>query len=88
MQSEVRFKCDWKRKLFSTNYSIVSEMVVTDLNTYNISNISRKEAFKDNQSLSDKVKDFYDPDFWKDYNIIPPTESLESAIDKLRKKHK
>ncbi|MGM9796257.1 MAG: hypothetical protein ACI3ZY_01510 [Parabacteroides sp.] len=27
---EVRFKCDWKRKLFSTNYTVVSEMVVTD----------------------------------------------------------
>lgn len=30
IRNEVRFKCDWKRKLFSTNYTIVSEMVVTD----------------------------------------------------------
>ena len=28
---------------------------------------------------------FDDPDFWKDYNIIEPTESLENAIDKLKK---
>ena len=26
-------------------------------------------------------------DFWKDYNIIEPTESLESAVKKLRKRN-
>lgn len=30
IRNEVRFKCDWKRRLFSTNYAMVSEMVVTD----------------------------------------------------------
>ena len=30
IRNGVRFKCDWKRKLFSTNYTILSEMVVTD----------------------------------------------------------
>lgn len=29
IRNGVRFKCDWKRKLFSTNYTILSEMVVT-----------------------------------------------------------
>ena len=30
IRNNIRFKCDWKRKLFSTNYTILSEMVVTD----------------------------------------------------------
>lgn len=30
IRNGVRFKCDWKRKLFSTNYTILSEMVVPD----------------------------------------------------------
>ena len=34
----------------------------------------------------DRVEYFDDPDFWADYNIIEPTESLENAIDKLKKK--
>jgi hypothetical protein len=34
----------------------------------------------------DKVEYFDDPDFWADYNIIEPTESLENAIDKLKKR--
>ncbi len=28
IRSEFNFKCDWKRRLFSTNYSVLSEMVV------------------------------------------------------------
>jgi hypothetical protein len=85
IRNEVSFKCDWKRKLFATNYSIVSEMVVTDSRQDHLSGIPRREAFKVTQSLSDKVSDFLDDDFWGAYNIIEPTESLESAVNKLKK---
>lgn len=87
IRNEVRFKCDWKRKLFSTNYAIVSEMVVTD-GKEQTSGIPYRMAFKANQSLSDKVANFTDEDFWGAYNIIEPTESLETAVTKLKKQHK
>lgn len=86
IRNEIKFKCDWKRKLFSTNYVVVSEMVVTDLVEDNVTAFSRKEAFRPNQVLSDKIRDFFDNDFWGAYNIIEPTESLESAVAKLKKK--
>ncbi len=86
IRNELKFKCDWKRKLFATNYVIVSEMVVTDIEEQNVTAITRKAAFNPNHALSDKVMDFYDNDFWGAYNIIEPTESLESAVDKLRKR--
>lgn len=85
IRNEVRFKCDWKRRLFSTNYNIMSEMVVTDMRQENVTNIPYKVSFKSNQSLSDKISDFADDDFWGNYNVIEPTESLESAVSKLRK---
>ncbi|MDR0825496.1 MAG: carboxypeptidase-like regulatory domain-containing protein [Prevotella sp.] len=85
IRNEVRFKCDYQRKLFSTNYTIVSEMVITDKNENNVAKISYKQAFDNRNSLSDKVSNFYDVDFWEDYNIIEPTESLESAVNKLKK---
>lgn len=88
IRNEVRFKCDWKKRLFSTNYTIVSEMVVTDMKQENVTNIPYKVAFKPTQSLSDKVSAFVDEDFWGNYNIIEPTESLESAVNKLRKQNK
>ena len=86
VRSELRFKCDWKRKLFGSNYLIVSEMVTTNVQDQDVSKISAKLAFKETYSLSDKVGSFYDENFWEDYNIIEPTESLESAVNKLRKK--
>ena len=87
IRNEVRFKCDWKRKLFSTNYTVVSEMVVTDGREAQ-SGIPYRFAFKADQSLSDKVLDFADESFWGAYNIIEPTESLENAVNKLKKQQK
>lgn len=84
VRNEIRFKCDWKRRLFSTTYTIVSEMVATD-NRPATGNIPYKASFKSNHSLSDRVKDFADEEFWGDYNIIKPTESLENAVHKLKK---
>ncbi len=84
IRNEVRFRCDWKKKLFATNYSITSEMVVTDGKEAD-TNIPYRMSFKSSQSLSDKVVDFADENFWGAYNIIEPTESLESAVNKLKK---
>ena len=88
IRNEVQFKCDWKRKLFATNYTVLSEMVVTESKEELVSNIPRKESFNKNESLSDKVMSFYDDNFWGAYNIIEPTESLESAITKLKKEYR
>jgi len=88
IRNEVQFKCDWKRRLFSTNYTVVSEMVVTESREEHVSNIPRKASFNVNESLSDKVMDFYDKNYWGAYNIIEPTESLESAVNKLKKEYK
>lgn len=87
IRNEVRFKCDWRRKLFSTNYTIVSEMVVTDGKEQQES-IPYRMSFKANQSLSDKVSAFSDERFWGAFNIIEPTESLENAVHKLKKQRK
>jgi len=88
IRNTVRFKCDWKKKwIFATGYTVTSETVITDSKQGNIQNIPSKLAFKQNQSLSDKVNNFYDPNFWEGYNIIEPTESLESAVNKLRKQY-
>jgi hypothetical protein len=88
IRNDLKFKCDWRRRFFSTNYDIVSEMVVTDVNLQNVALIPRKDAFRPTQILNDRVPDFYDHDFWGAYNIIEPTESLEMAVSKLKKQQK
>ena len=71
--------------MFSTSYSIVSENVITDATMDEAKKISGRVAFKDSHSLSDKVNNFSDENFWEDYNIIEPVESLENAVNRLRK---
>lgn len=88
IRNEVRFKCDWKKKLFSTSYTIQAEMVVTDSRNGNVERIPYKSSFRSKESLSDNVAFFYDEDFWGGYNIIAPTESLENAVSKLKKQHR
>lgn len=83
-RSTMRFNCDWKKRLFATSYTAVDELVVTDVREPAVP-IARADAFRTVDILSDKAVEFLDPDYWKDYNIIEPTESLEHAIGRLRK---
>ena len=81
----IRFKCDWKKRLFSSGYTVYSEMVVTDRQEDNFTAISNKTAFKEKQVFYDLVDEYWNEDFWKEYNIIEPAESLEHAVNKLKK---
>jgi len=85
VRSEAKFKCDWKRRLFSSKYDLVSEMVATDRSLQLGEAISYKESFKSDQAFTDKIPAFYDNTYWENYNIIAPTESLDAAVNKLRK---
>ena len=81
-----RFNCDARKRLFHTEFTAIAEMVVTNRYTgEEVVQIDRKEAFRSNDILADKTKAYFDPDFWKDYNIIEPTESLENAIGRLKR---
>ena len=85
IRTEMKFKCDWKKRLFRTDYTAVSELVTTDLHQGDEQSVPRKGAFRKKDILADKAASDYDPDFWKSYNIIAPTESLDKAMGKLRK---
>lgn len=87
IRNVIRFKCDWKKKLFSSGYTAYSEMVATNRAEHVQSGISNKDAFKQKQIFYDLVNEYWNEDFWQHYNIIEPTESLEHAVDKLKKKN-
>lgn len=85
IRNDVEFKCDWKRHFFATKYAVTSEMVITDRQIAE-NRIPWRRSFRKYQSLTDKVEDFQDPNFWEDYNILEPTETLDKAVNKLKKK--
>ena len=84
LRSTIRFACDWKKRLFKTHYTCINELVITDLRE-KATPIPHQERFRRKDQLSDKAPEFEDADFWQDYNIIEPSESLEHAINRLKK---
>ena len=78
-----RFNCDWKKRLFSTSFTATCEMVVTDSQSKDVQPIASRNSFDSRDAYYDKVEYFMDPEYWSQYNIIEPSESLDKAIKKL-----
>lgn len=87
IRNMIRFRCDWKRKLFKSNFTVVSEMVVTDRREgEGVKPIKVRDNFNRRDNFYDKVIFFDDPHFWGDENIIEPTEDLLKGIEKIKQK--
>jgi len=82
---DLKFRCDWKKRLFKNYYTVMSEVAITDRREDNIVKFANQEVFKSSMVFADKVQNFSDPDFWGGSNIIEPEESIENAIKKLSK---
>ena len=87
IRNTFRFNCDWRRRLFTTSFAAFCEMVVTDHTDTDVRPITGRSSFDSRDSFYDRVDYFQDPDFWENYNIIEPSESLDHAIDKLMKRY-
>lgn len=87
-RAEVKFKVNWKKRLFNTYYTTMSEIAVTDRTNEEVIKFAGKEKLRYNDIFSDQVEAFTDPEFWGDYNVIEPDQSIESAIRRLSRKLK
>jgi hypothetical protein len=87
-RAEVKFKVDWKKKLFNTYYTTMAEIAVTDRTAEEVVKFAGKDKLRYTDVFSEQVSAFADPDFWGEYNVIEPDQSIESAIRKLSKKLK
>ena len=85
VRNTIRFRCTWAKRLFASAYTSCTEMVMVDRREGGDLDFARREAFRDRQIFYDMVDDYWDADYWKDYNIIEPTESLEHAVNRLKK---
>jgi len=87
-RAEVKFKVAWSKKLFNTYYTTMSEIAVTDRTDQEVIKFAGKDKIKYTDVFSDKVGAFTDKEFWGDYNVIEPDQSIESAIRRLSRKLK
>lgn len=83
-RTEVKFNAKWKRKWFSSNYTIMSEVAVTDILPIE-RKIEPQNRIRAKDIFSNKVNDFTDDNFWEDYNIIEPDQSIDKVISRIIK---
>src|SRR4030042_5111325 len=88
VRSELVFKCKWEKKLFSSIYTTMFEMAVTDRDSEKVNQYKFKEAAKMSDVFADQVNYFADEDFWGEYNYIKPDESIENAMSRLNRRLK
>ena len=87
IRNVIRFRCDWKRRIFKSNFTVVSELVVTDRKEgEQVRPIRVRDTFNRRDNFYDKVVYFNDPNFWGDENIIEPTEDLLKGIEKIKRR--
>jgi hypothetical protein len=66
----------------------MSEIAITDRTNQEVIKFAYKDKMKYSDVFSDKVTAFADPEFWGEYNVIEPDQSIESAIRRLARKVK
>ena len=85
-RAEVKFKVNWKKKLFNTNYTTMSELAITDRTEEDVVKFASRDRIRPSDVFTEEVSAFADPDFWGDYNVIEPDQSIESAIRRLSRR--
>jgi hypothetical protein len=81
-RGEVVFKIDWDKKVFNSRYTIMTEIASTDRTDKNVEKFPPDQQLRSSIVFEDKVLPLADPEFWGEYNIIKPEESIENAIKK------
>ena len=79
---DLGFNVRKQRSLFRSNFSVTAEMAVTDHKDGGIA-IDPADRVKFKVILSDQVSDFADDNFWEDYNIIEPDQSIDVVIRRI-----
>lgn len=85
---EVKFRVIKRGKFFNKIYTSAADLAITDVNTQNVEKFKFNESLKPHEIFVDHVQNYYDEEFWGNYNIIKPEESLEDAVERINKRMK
>jgi len=83
-RTELLFNVKWDKKWFNSTYTITSELAVTDISDdVGRNRIAAEDRIKQSDFISNKINDYTDENFWEDYNVIEPEESIERVITRI-----
>jgi hypothetical protein len=85
-RGQVSFRINWRRRLLNTNYYTTMEIAVTDWEPTEEKKYRAADRLKMNVIMEEAVEGFANDDFWGDYNVIEPEQSIESAIKRIQRR--
>lgn len=85
-KASIEMKIVAPKRKFSATYGVVSEMVVTDRKDSTAVKFARTERLSPRDMAFDRVVDYMDEQFWEDFNVIEPEQSLETAVKRINRK--
>lgn len=85
-KAEIDMRLISTKRKFTANYSITSELVVTDRSKDNVHKFKSDERLKSTEMVFDRVVEYKDDEFWEGFNVIEPEQSLEQAVKRINRK--
>lgn len=71
-----------KGTLFRNHYFVDSEMAITN-HSDEVPVIGRNDRVRFNDILSNQIADFTDDNFWGDYNVIEPDQTINQVVRRI-----
>jgi len=85
IREDVKFKVHKRLSLYSILFGLSAEMVITATDSINVQRFKNSEVVHFRDIFIEKIGR-YDPGYWEGFNFIPPEESLEEALMKIKTK--
>lgn len=82
--SALNLRCHIGRRLFRNNYTIASEMVVTQHNAKE-RKINPADRLRSDDLIYESVQAFYDEDFWENYNVIEHELGINAIVKRFKR---
>ena len=80
------FTINWKRRLFNRNYTVSAEMAFTQWDAAEKEEVkSRSERLRPTVIMVDSESGFTDPNFWRNYNVIEPDQTIETILKRIER---
>jgi hypothetical protein len=74
-RSQIYMRVKSDNSLFFSNYHLISEMVVNQIDTSDVSSFPFRERINPQIIFSERIKD-YPNKFWNNYNTLPPEKEI------------
>jgi CarboxypepD_reg-like domain len=82
-RGDLKLRVKNKQKFFANTFETFIELAVSEVDTTNTKRFRNKDLLRTRDVFVDNISE-YDTEFWEDFNFVPPEESIEEAIKRIK----